>query len=399
MSAFLRRSSTRRLLVAVLAVVVLVGGGAAIAVAATQNTATPPPQALAPALRTALAGSRDIRGVSARVTFTDNLVTGSSMAGMTDPLLTGASGRLWISNDGRARLELQASTGDVEIVLDGTRLSVSDPSSNTVYELKLPQRSHTTQGSGADQSGSLPSLASIQNVLDRLGAHVDISAPDPSNVGGREAYTVSVSPQRDGGLLRAVQLAFDAANGTPLRIGVYAAGGSSPVLDLQLSDVSYGTVGAGAFALSRPPGARIVNLGSLGAGTGASSQAPAPVTGAAAVQQQLSFTLSAPATLADMPQREVRLVSLGSKKGALVTYGSGLGTVAVLEAPAGNGGGLSAGRGSGGSLPTVALGGGVSAVELETPLGTLLTFDRAGVSYAVAGSVPAATAEAAAKGL
>jgi outer membrane lipoprotein-sorting protein len=398
MSNFLRRSSTRRLLVAALAAVVVVAGGAAIAVAATQNTATPPPRALAPALRTAIAGSRAIEGVSARVTFTNSLISGASIEG-ADPLLTGARGRLWISNDGRARLELQASTGDVEIILDGRTLSVSDPTSNTVYELTLPQGMHATQGAGSRQPASVPSLASIQNVLDQLGAHIGISAPIPSNVGGRGAYTVSLSPKRDGGLLRAVELAFDAANGAPLRIGVYAAGDSSPVLGLQLSDVSYAPVDASVFALSPPPGAKFVNLGSPGARSGASAQAPAPVTGAAAVQQRLSFTLSAPATLAALPQHEVRLVALGGAKGALVTYGRGLGTVAVLEAPAGKGPRRSAPGGTNGALPTVALGGGVTAVELGTPLGTLLTFDRAGVSYTVAGSVPAATAEAAARGL
>jgi outer membrane lipoprotein-sorting protein len=398
MSAFLRRSSTRRLLIAALAAVVLVAGGAAIAVAATQNTATPPPRELAPALRTALAGSRDIEGVSARVTFTNTLISGASIEG-ADPLLAGARGRLWISNDGRARLELQASTGDVEIVLDGRRLIVSDPTSNTVYELTLPQGTHTAQGGGSGETAPVPSLASIQNFLDRLGAQIGISAPIPSNVGGREAYTVSLSPKRDGGLLRAVQLAFDAANGAPLRIGVYAVGDSSPVLDLQLSDISYAAVDPSVFALSPPPAAKIVDLGTLGAGNGASAQAPAAVTGAAAVAQRLAFSLSDPATLAGLPQHEVRLVALGSAKGALVTYGHGLGTVAVLEAPAGKGPDVSAGGGGNGSLPTVALGGGVTAVELGTPLGTVLTFERGGVSYTVAGSVPAATAEAAARGL
>jgi hypothetical protein len=50
------------------------------------------------------------------------------------------------------------------------------------------------------------------------------------------------------------------------------------------------------------------------------------------------------------------------------------------------------------TLPTVSIEG-VQAEELATPLGTALRFQRAGVDYTVLGSVPTATAEAAARDL
>src|SRR5579864_809738 len=135
MSAFLRRSPTRQLALAVAAALALAIGGAAIAVAATSDGATPPPRPLAAALHAALAGTRTVQGLSANVTFTNDLVTGSSIQG-SDPLLTGASGRLWIASGGRARLELQSGNGDVELVLDAGTLTISDPTSHVVYELK-----------------------------------------------------------------------------------------------------------------------------------------------------------------------------------------------------------------------------------------------------------------------
>jgi hypothetical protein len=42
---------------------------------------------------------------------------------------------------------------------------------------------------------------------------------------------------------------------------------------------------------------------------------------------------------------------------------------------------------------------GVSARELDTALGTVITFTRGNVAYTVLGSVPAAAAEAAARAL
>jgi hypothetical protein len=49
-------------------------------------------------------------------------------------------------------------------------------------------------------------------------------------------------------------------------------------------------------------------------------------------------------------------------------------------------------------LPVVTLDG-VTAHELATQLGTVLTWDRNGVSYVLAGSLPSAAAEAAARSL
>ena len=42
---------------------------------------------------------------------------------------------------------------------------------------------------------------------------------------------------------------------------------------------------------------------------------------------------------------------------------------------------------------------GVNASELRTALGTILTFERCGVRYVVAGAVPPAAVEALARGL
>ena len=50
-------------------------------------------------------------------------------------------------------------------------------------------------------------------------------------------------------------------------------------------------------------------------------------------------------------------------------------------------------------VPTVDLGGGVEAKEISTPIGTGLSWSANGVSYSLAGSVPAAELEEAARGL
>src|SRR3954462_2307825 len=123
--SYLRHISTRRLLALLTTtVVVLAGSAAAIALAAGGSGPPPPPKPLAQAVHDALAAP-PIDGVTARIKFTNHLVDSSALPGAT-PLLSGASGRLWASAGGRLRLELQSTSGDVQIVTDGGRFLVYD---------------------------------------------------------------------------------------------------------------------------------------------------------------------------------------------------------------------------------------------------------------------------------
>jgi outer membrane lipoprotein-sorting protein len=390
--SFVRNAPTRKLVLTAFAVVGLLAAITAIAVAATSNSAKPPAKPLSSAVHDALAAP-PVQGVTARISFTNRLIESSSIQGGSTPLLSGASGRLWASNDGRVRLELQSEHADVEVLSDGKTLTVYDATSNTVYKLTLPQSvAHPTPNSG------IPTIATIEKTLSQLGADANISGATPSNVAGREAYTVQVSPKHDGGLLGSVQLAWDANNGVPLRVAVYAAGNASPVLELKATEVSFGKVDASAFSVSPPANAKVVDLTSPLRQSDKGHGSQTPVSGASAVQKELAFPLAAPATLDGLPRQEVRLASVNSSKAALVLYGKGLGGIAVVEQRANQSGGKSAGNAPAGSLPSVSIDG-TTGHELATALGTVLTFDRAGVSYTVIGSVPPAAAEAAARGL
>jgi hypothetical protein len=185
---------------------------------------------------------------------------------------------------------------------------------------------------------------------------------------------------------------------------VYAKGASSPVLALSVTHVSFGPVPSSNFDVSPPPDAKVVEVDTPGGQKqDKSSGEHAPVTGVDAVGKAVSFTLSAPDTLAGMQRTEVRLVNTGKGNAALVTYGQGPGGIAVFEQASDPNHPIPSPQGEGDhhggvDLPTVSIDG-VQAQELATPLGTGLRFERAGVAYVVVGSVAPATAEAAARGL
>lgn len=309
---------------------------------------------------------------------------------MGSPLLTGASGRLWLTNDGHLRLELQSDSGDAQIVSDGKTLSVYDASSNTAYELALPAPAGSSTG-----TQTAPSLDEIQSALAQLGNVADVSGATPGSVAGQPAYTVSVSPKANGGLVGSAELSFDAVTGVPLHVAIYAQGETTPVLELTATDISYGPVAASDVDVSPPAGAKIVNL-SLPTGTGSGSATKTtPVTGVDAVGAALPFKLAAPDTLDGLARNEVRLTGSSTDPGALVTYGQGLGTIVVSEHAASA---AKAGMSPLDLLPSVTING-ATGHELVTALGTVLQYSADGVSYTVAGSVTQSDAETAARAL
>jgi outer membrane lipoprotein-sorting protein len=369
-----RRLSNRGLLVLVAAVAGAAAVAAGLAVTAFGGgAATPPPEPLAQALHDA-ASAPPVEGVTARISFTNHLLGSDALGGLGgggSPLL-GASGRLWATNDGHLRLEFQSDAGDAQIVTDGQKLTVYDGTSNTAYELTLPQHDSTTPST----TDTPPTLDEITNALASFGDYADLSDPVPGSVAGQPAYTVTASPKDGGGLLGGGEISWDANTGVPLHVAIDARGSSSPVLDLSVTDISYGSVPSSDVDIAPPAGAKIVNVST-------------PSGGASAGQPGTAFTPVAPDTLDGLARNEIRPEGAG----ALITYGEGLGTIVVHEEPAqsGESGPLDA-------LPTVTVGD-VTGHELVTALGAVVAFDRGGISYTVAGSVTQADAEAAARAL
>ncbi len=396
---FLRTAPTRRLLALIAGVVASVVGCTAIAVAATSGGPVPQPEPLAKAVHDALAAPQ-VAGFSAQVTYTNNLIASSDIQG-SDPLLTGASGRLWIAPH-YLRLELQSNNGDAQVVADNGNFWIYDPSSNTVYQGSLPSSSGGSGSSSSSSSGSttdqIPTVAQIQDTIDKLAAHLTGLTAVPTDVGGQAAYSVTVSPKDTSGLIGSVQLAWDAYHGVPLSFSVYAKGDPNAVLSLQASDVSYGPVPLSTFQISPPSGANKVTLSSGTPSTGTSGSTAPDTT-------PLTFTPAAPATAGGMP---LTASHRAGADGELLSYGTGLGSVQVLERAGSNAGpampGSGSGSGSGSSgnspltLPTVSVNG-ATASELSTELGTVLEYKAGGVDYLVFGSVPASTAIAVARDL
>jgi outer membrane lipoprotein-sorting protein len=407
-SNLLRRLPLSRLLL-LCGVLVAVGAGATALAAALGVGPTPPPKPLAQAVHDALSAPAP-DGVSARIQLTDHLLEGANLAGAdgggggaagqlaSNPLVTGASGRLWVSGDGHVRMELQAQNGGDQLVYDGHTVSLYDGSSNTVYRYTPPPDEEGSSGASGstdstnadsasagqtvDKSGAVqltyastptdhhevPTVAKIEEAITHLSRHATVSGATPTDVAGRPAYTVRISPTRNGGLIGGAELSWDAVTGAPLRAAIYSSTSSSPVAELAVTEISYEPVPASVFEIAPPPGAKVQEVSPPKEGSKSSGSS----TGGGST-------------------------SGGGSHPKITTHGEGLEAIAVLESPVKSGASQSSAS-LPEQLPKVQIDG-TTATELPTPLGTLLSFERSGMRYLLAGAVTPATIEAFARGL
>jgi outer membrane lipoprotein-sorting protein len=387
----LRRLPLSRLLLTCALVVALGASATAIAFALGSGP-TPPPKPLAQAIHDAL-GAAPVEGVSASVKLTDHLLEGSELASggsggsgggagqlSKNPLLSGASGRLWIAKDGRVRLELQAEKGDTQVLYDGHTVTVYDAASNTLYKYTPPaykSASDEVVHTDVSPDGSskltivrpvkepapheIPSVAKIEEAIAKLGKHVDVSGTTPTDIAGQAAYTARISPKESGSLIGGAELSWDAVHGVPLRAALYSSTSSSPVIELAASEISYGPVDSSVFEFTPPANAKV---------------------------EELKLPSKHDANHAGSD-------SGVSSKPEVTTHGKGITAVKVLESTAKPGEKpLQLPE----SLPKVKVNG-TTASELPTALGTLLGFERSGVRYLLVGAVTPAEIEAVARGL
>jgi outer membrane lipoprotein-sorting protein len=373
----LRRLALSRLLL-LCALVVALGVSATAIASAVGAGPTAPAKPLADAVHGALTAP-PVEGFSASVRLTDHLLEGASLAGehggtglSSSPLLSGASGRVWISKDGKVRLELQQEKGDTEIYYDGRTVSMYDTSANTLYRYTpssedgwtsyapLNKTQAAPDTSSTDQHEP-PSVAKIEEAITRLKQHVNVSGATPSDVAEQPTYTVRVSPNEGGSLIGGAELSWDANHGIPLRAAVYSTTSSSPVIELTATgEVSYAPVASSVFEFTPPPGVKIQEV---------------------KLPEKSASTSSAPADSTSHPKITQHGHGIGS---AVVAESTQTSTSKTSTLPEG--------------LPRVKING-TTATELPTALGTLLSFERSGVRYLVGGFVTPSTVEAVARGL
>ena len=326
--------------------------------------------------------------------------------------------RVWYGGGDRARAELLGENGDKVFVKKGEKVSFYDGATNTL-------RAGRADGEPRpEETGEAVSPAEVDKMLARLGETSDLDQAEPTTFEGRGAHVLTLTPKQPGSTLIGRAQAFvDSETYLPLRFLLFADGTEEPVLSYEVSGLDVGPVPAERFELRTPPGAEVLPLKPDGERPGS----PAPnderereggqadgareVAGVEEARRSVDFGVR---QLEEVPgDRALQGTYLTPGGGVVLAYGSGWGTIVLSQEPGEGaaalpeipgatmpeGGEMGGETGDALQLPTVDLGGGVEAREFSTPVGTALVWGDNGVSYALAGSVPAPELERAARGL
>ena len=364
----------------------------AIAVAAKRRRPDAAAEAARQAIHDALTGAAPA-GITARVTFTNNLFPSGALtrrcrAPRSCPARTG---RLWATNDGRGRLELQSNAGDAQIVWNDT----TGHGLRRVVEHRLQaSRFPATAGHDGDAS-TPPTLSEITDVPRRSSRSTRrVSGAQPDNVAGPAGlHRLGLAEaRRRSARLGAARVGRGAAACRSASRSTRRAS-STPALALEATEISYG---AGRRRRRRRRAARRregrrPELGTRRRRTsGANGSTPSRRPGSPAVQAAVGFTVAAPDTLVGLPRQDVRLVGRRKPRSSSTGRDSARSSSSSAR-PTG-----AAARAACRGLPTVSLDG-ATGHELATQLGTVIVWQQGGVDFVLAGSLPPAAAEAAAR--
>jgi outer membrane lipoprotein-sorting protein len=306
--------------------------------------------------------------------------------------------RVWRSGPDRLRVELQGENGDRVLVRNGDRVSIYDGASNT---LKTGEKPESASESAADLPGASPE--EIDRLLAEIAPSSELTTGAPVEAAGRWAYPLTLEPRdKSATLVERAEALVDAETFVPLLFELYAEGRPEPVARYEAQDFQVGPVPEARFEFETPPDATVERLepGDDQVDEYRGGDEPRKVASVEEASDLAGFTVEALPEAPGGRQLE-KIVVAGD--GAVLTYGSDWGTVVLIQKAGVEGeAGTSVGaeiQGAELQVPVVDLGGGVRARELSTPVGTVLSWSDSGVSYTLAGSVPAAELREAARGL
>ena len=386
----LRTASTRRL-VTIVAVLVAAVAGAGIAQAALTNSPKPDPKPLDRAIYDAV-NAPPVEGITARVKFTNNLLPSGSMPGsQISPILSGADGRVWLSGDGKVRLELQSDYGDAQFVADGERYMLYDAATKTAFTGRL-SASRRDEGRQARQEGVAerdpggPGASSARRGRSPARSRRRPPAARPTRCGSPRRTTAGCSarPSWPGTPSAAPRCARRSTRrATTSRCSRSRRPRSPTARSPPTSSRRKPPAGAQVTEIDPPSG-----FDAQGKQTARRGRRGGPEAA------RLPARRAGDARRAAAPQRPARPLRRHQGRAHPLRLRASARSSCSSRRPTAARAAASAGL----PLPQVNIDG-ATGTELATALGTILTFERDGVRYVVAGSVPPVAAENAAREL
>ncbi len=185
-------------------------------------------------------------------------VTALDPQGLAMRFLTGENTlRVWVDGPQRQKVQLLDPMDELDVVRNGSELWTYSAKANVVGRGTAP-----TAGPEVDRQLPTPQTVARQ-ALEALDPTTEVTLGTPATVAGRATYTLVLTPATTATLVDRVVINVDAANGVPLRTGIYARGQSSAAVLTGFTSVSFATPAASVFQFTPPATATVTTLPSL----------------------------------------------------------------------------------------------------------------------------------------
>lgn len=171
-------------------------------------------------------------------------------------LLTGShTARIFLDGPANARVQVMDQLAERDVVRHGNDLWLYSSKDNAATHVTLPARA-ASQGDAAP--GTMQTPAGLaQRLLAAIDPSTQVSVGRDTQVAGRAAYDLVLTPRASGTLIGSVSIAVDAETGLPLSVEVQARGQDKPAFQLGFTALTLQTPEASLFSFVPPPGATV----------------------------------------------------------------------------------------------------------------------------------------------
>ena len=180
--------------------------------------------------------------------------TNDRSAATTLELLTGDhTAKVYVDGPTRVRVQVLDQLAERDAVRNGTDVWLYSSKGEQATHATLPARA---QESTPDATATTPS-ALAQRFLAAVDPSTSVTLGADTNVAGRDAYDLVLTPRADSTLVGSVSIAVDGTTGLPLRVRIDARGQSTPAFEAGFSSFDPSTPAASVFAFTPPAGAKV----------------------------------------------------------------------------------------------------------------------------------------------
>ena len=180
--------------------------------------------------------------------------SGDEVASALELLTGNHTARIYVDGHDKVRVQVMDRMAERDLIVNGFDVWLWDSAENTATHLAVPPHD---AGDYPKSGGTRTPAELAEKFLEKVDPTTEVTVDDDTEVAGRAAYDLVLTPRTSDTLVGSVSIAVDSETGLPLRVQVTAKGETEPAFRLQFTELSLETPDADIFEFEPPPGATV----------------------------------------------------------------------------------------------------------------------------------------------